>query len=246
MFGGLDVGTLGDVVVVENYLSIAGSFVKSPTEAQDIDIIVRDSSSNRDEGLELKVGRLLEKETKKLPHFVYSPRGPHSSYIPLFDLVLRSKAETKRVKIKESKKVEKQAAEYFAALDNWDEALLFDNYEIVKRLADGSVLDLGCGTGRLIKLLEQSGRKVSGVDNSEEALRHCKKKALKTVKLDLENEKLPFDDESWDNVIAVHSLEHIKNTDNAINEAVRAAKKKVIFLVPLGKRQDITHVHEFK
>ncbi len=109
MFGGLDVGTLGDVVVVENYLAIAGSFVKSPTEAQDIDIIVRDSSSNRDEGLELKVGRLLEKETKKLPHFVYSPRGPHSSYIPLFDLVLRSKAETKRIKIRESQKVEKQS-----------------------------------------------------------------------------------------------------------------------------------------
>jgi len=109
MFGGLDVSTLGDIVIVENYLSIAGSFVKSPTEANDIDIIVRDSSSNRDEGLELKVGRLIEKETEKLPHFVYSPRGPHSSYIPLFDLVLRSKEETKRVKVRESKKVEKQS-----------------------------------------------------------------------------------------------------------------------------------------
>ncbi|MHA1288245.1 MAG: ATP-dependent DNA ligase [Candidatus Thorarchaeota archaeon] len=246
MFGGLDVGTLGDVVIVENYLSIAGSFVKSPTEANDIDVIVRDSSSNRDEGLELKVGRLLEKETEKLPHFVYSPRGPHSSYIPLFDLVLRSKEETKRVKIREGQKVEKQGIEYFASLDNWDEALLFDNYEVVKRLAEGSVLDLGCGTGRLLKLLEQSGRKVSGVDNSDEALKFCKKKALDVIKLDLENKKLPFDDESWDNVIAVHSLEHIKNTDNTINEAVRVAKKKIVILVPLGKRQDFTHVHVFK
>jgi len=246
MFGGLDVGTLGDIVIVENYLAIAGSFVKSPTEANDIDIIVRDSSSNRDEGLELKVGRLLEKETEKLPHFVYSPRGPHSSYIPLFDLVLRSKEETKRVKIREGQKVEKQGIEYFASLDNWDEALLFDNYEVVKRLAEGSVLDLGCGTGRLLKLLEQSGRKVSGVDNSDEALKFCKKKALDVIKLDLEKEKLPFDDESWDNVISVHSLEHIKNTDNAINEAVRVAKKKIVILVPLGKRQDFTHVHVFK
>lgn len=103
MFGGLDISKLGEIVLTENYLSIGGSFVKSPADADDIDIIIRDNEKNRDEGLELKVGRLLTEETDKAPHFVYAEKGPHSSYIPVFDLVLRAKEKTKRVEIRERK-----------------------------------------------------------------------------------------------------------------------------------------------
>jgi len=65
---GIDAGGLGDVVVVPDYVSIAGSFVKSDKD----------------------------------PHFVYAPRGPHSSYIPLYDLVLRPKEKLARVRVDES------------------------------------------------------------------------------------------------------------------------------------------------
>jgi len=108
---GLNVPKLGTLVVVENYVSIGGSFVTSPADAQDIDIIIRDEAARKDSGLELKLGRLIARETGKNPHFVYSPRGPHSSYIPVFDLILRAKPDTKRIKVEETKTVKKKVTE---------------------------------------------------------------------------------------------------------------------------------------
>lgn len=108
---GLDVPALGDVVLVESYIAIGGSFVKDPKGAEDLDIIIRQDEGQRDEGMELKVGRLLEKETSKEAHFVYAPRGPHSSYLPVFDLVLRARPDTRSQKVEESEKVEKKLTE---------------------------------------------------------------------------------------------------------------------------------------
>jgi SAM-dependent methyltransferase len=243
---GVDVPSMGEFVVVENYISIGGSFVKDPKGAEDVDVIIRDQSASRDEGLELKIGRTIRTKTKKDPHFVYSPKGPHSSYIPLFDLVLRNRSETKKVEVKEAlAKIEKQSQEYFAQLDNWDEILLRDNYEVIKALDQGSVLDLGCGTGRLLKLLEQSGRQVEGVDKNDIALGFCKKKGLTVHKLDLEDGTLPFEDASFDNVISVHALEHLTNIEPMVKEAKRVGRKKVILLIPLGQRWDKTHKQKF-
>lgn len=108
---GLDVPSLGDVVLVDNYISIGGSFVKDPKGAEDLDVIIRQDEGQRDEGMELKVGRLLEKETSKEAHFVYAPRGPHSSYLPVFDLVLRARPDTRSQKVEESEKVAKKLSE---------------------------------------------------------------------------------------------------------------------------------------
>lgn len=246
MFGGLDVPKLGDIVLVENYMSVGGSFVKSPADASDIDVIIREREANRDEGIELKVGRLLAGETDKSPHFIYSLRGPHSSYIPVFDLVLRAREKTKRVDVRESKRVAKQGSEYFEQLDNWDEALMRDNFSVIRELAEGSVMDLGCGSGRLLKLLEQSGRQIMGVEKNEIAVGYCKKRGLSVVRADLDEDFLPFEPDSYDNVIGVHVLEHLEHPERAIDQAVRAAKKRVIFLVPLGERHDRTHKRKFE
>jgi len=97
----LDVPSLGEVVLVESYVSIAGSFVKSPLDANDMDVVIRDPDELRDEGMELKLSRLLAKLTEKDPHFIYAPKGPHSTYIPIFDLVLRARPATKKVNVME-------------------------------------------------------------------------------------------------------------------------------------------------
>ena len=98
---GIDVPNLGDVVVVPDYISIGGGFVKSPRDAKDVDLIIRQDEDGRDEGTELKLSRLIQKQISKDCHFVYSKAGPHSDFIPMFDLILRAKDETKRVKVKE-------------------------------------------------------------------------------------------------------------------------------------------------
>jgi hypothetical protein len=246
---GIEVSSLGDIVVIPDYISIGGGFVKSPKEANDLDVILRDDERNRDEGMELKLSRLLQKQVKKDCHFVYNKTGCHSSYIPLFDLILRSKEETKRIEVKEdynkSKDIKKSIRDYYEGLDNWNEDLLIDNYNVMKELDEGSVLDLGCGTGRLDLLLQKSGREVLGVENNDIAIKMCKEKNLKVEKLDLEKEKLPYKDNQFDNVIMIHSLEHIKNPTSIIKEAQRVANKKVIILCPLGERQDPTHQQNY-
>lgn len=238
---GLDVPELGDHVIVENYMAIGGSFVKSPRDAEDVDIIVRDSESNRDEGMELKVGRLINGMTEKDPHFVYAPKGPHSSYIPIFDLVLRARPQTKRIDV-----VEKSDKEYYAQLEDWDKAYKKDNDEVISRLADGSVLDLGCGSGKLLKMLADEGREIMGIDNNETALGMCEDKGVPAEKCNLDKEDISLDDKSFDNVICVHTIEHLEYPEKLIRDACNLAKKKVIILSPLGKRLDPRHKQEFK
>lgn len=251
----LDIPTMGDIVAVNEYISISGSFVKSPKEANDIDIVIREDERNRDESLEVKVGRTIKEQTQKEPHFIYSPRGPHSSYIPVFDLVLRARDDTKKVKVKEAapkdkifqehKKARPNERAYYQGLDNWDIALQSDNSLVMKNLSQGSVLDLGCGACKLLKILENAGRKVTGVDKSDVAKDMCTGRAVEFVKVDLEKEDLPFEDNSFDNVISVHTMEHLELPEKLIKDACRVAKKKVIILSPLGKRLDPTHKQKF-
>ena len=98
---GIDVTHLDDVVVVPDYITIGGEFVKSPKNVKDLDLVMRQDEGDRDEGTELKISRLVKKQTGKECRFVYSKSGPHSNYIPAFDLVLRAKDDTRRVKVKE-------------------------------------------------------------------------------------------------------------------------------------------------
>lgn len=236
---GLDVSALGDVVVVPDYVSVSGSFVrKSPEEAGDIDIILREDEENRDENLELKLSRAIQGQIQKDVHFVYAPKGSHSSYIPAFDLVLRAKEETKKVEVKED--YQKSAKDYYEGLDAWSDDFEADYRELTKHLVGDTILSLGCGSGRIEQRLSEI-YKVEGIDNNEIALKFCKDKKLKVRKVDLEKEKLPYEDSSFDNVIGVHLLEHIKNRKQLLKEMQRIAKRRIIIIVPLGKRLDKTH-----
>jgi len=241
---GIDVPSLGDVVVTPDYVTIGGSFVKSPKDSNDIDVIIRENEDNRDEGFELKLSRLIQGQVKKNCHFIYAPAGPHSSFMPLFDKVLRAKEETRIVKVKED--YQKSAQDYYENLDKWNDAFEADYGELVKHLVGETVLSLGCGTGRVEKRLVKKDYEVEGVDNNDTALKMCENANLKTKKIDLEKEELPYEDGSFDTVIGLHILEHLEKPEKTIAEAERVAKKRVIFIVPLGARADITHKQEYK
>lgn len=84
------------------------------------------------------------------------------------------------------------------------------------------VLDVGCGTGYNLKLLERYG-KAQGVDMSPEALRFCQERGVTNVKLH-EAEVLPFEDESFDLVTAFDVIEHIEDDRQALGECYRLLK----------------------
>lgn len=75
-----------------------------------------------------------------------------------------------------------------------------------------SVLDLGCGLGRHSLLFAKSGFKVTGCDISPEAIEHLKKFTrssgadVRAVIADMNS--LPFADDAFDCVFAMHSVGH--------------------------------------
>lgn len=81
------------------------------------------------------------------------------------------------------------------------------------------ILDVGCGTGGLMRELRQFGD-VSGVDVSPRAVAYCKERGLENVSLgDAAN--LPYPDGSFDIVVILDVLEHLKNDGVGIREIKR-------------------------
>lgn len=71
-----------------------------------------------------------------------------------------------------------------------------------------SVLDVGCGTGILLKEFLSKGKKVYGTDVSSEAIQFSKKRGLDNVR-NIDFSKEGFEDKRFDLVLCLDVLEHI-------------------------------------
>ncbi len=81
------------------------------------------------------------------------------------------------------------------------------------------ILDIGCGTGGLFHELQAFGE-VKGVDFSERAVAYCRGRGLAGIAV-ADATALPFKDESFDLVIAMDILEHLKNDAKGCSEIER-------------------------
>lgn len=110
----------------------------------------------------------------------------------------------------------------------------FENDVVLKFLGNlkgKKVLDIGCGTGRIIKNLMEAGAKVVAADVSEEMLKVTKKKFkdAEIVCADIEN--LPFKDKSFDCVLALFVVVHLRDLQKAFDEVYRVLKDGGTFIV---------------
>lgn len=96
--------------------------------------------------------------------------------------------------------------------------------QTANRLNDGDlVLDLGCGKkGSLRKVKVKRNLKIYGVDAYDP---FDKEMFFEFTRLDISNEKLPFDDNFFDFIILNHVLEHIINPLDIMIEINRVLKK---------------------
>jgi len=97
-----------------------------------------------------------------------------------------------------------------------------------------SILDAGCGDGRITNRLIPQYSKVVGLESSREALRN-----VKTEKLLGSVDSLPFPDKSFDLVLCCEVLEHLpfEVYPRARSELQRVADKYILVSVPY--EQDI-------
>lgn len=116
-------------------------------------------------------------------------------------------------------------------------------------LAPGTVLELGCCFGFLSLRLAAAGRSVLASDVSVgtvsllEAVAPGLGVSVHTRATDAG--RLPFADNSSDNVVAIHLLEHLdpSHGDRVVKEALRVARDRVVVAVPLEDEADETWGH---
>jgi SAM-dependent methyltransferase len=113
-----------------------------------------------------------------------------------------------------------------------------------------SVLDVGTGTGANLRLLRQlQVRDVIGIDSSDSAIRYCLTKGLGEVRKG-NICAMPFDDCTFDFVLATDVIEHVDNDAAALHELGRVLKPrgKLLLAVPafpsLWGLQDVVAEHK--
>lgn len=103
--------------------------------------------------------------------------------------------------------------------------------DLLRPQAGETLLDVGCGTGNHLLMFKQLGLDVCGVDPSEPMLEVAREKLGPGAELRVAcAEDLPFDDNSFDMVTLISSLE-FADPLLALSEAFRVARSRVFVAV---------------
>jgi SAM-dependent methyltransferase len=88
--------------------------------------------------------------------------------------------------------------------------------------ADGSLIDVGCGTGAHTAAFAERGWLVTGVDVSEDQLRLARSRGLEVVRADAAT--LPFDDEAFDAAVSMHTHTDVDDFPAVAREVARVLR----------------------
>lgn len=100
---------------------------------------------------------------------------------------------------------------------------------------DCRVLDLGCGNGVFLKLLEQEKNvRGLGIELSQDKIIESIATGISVIHGNLNN-KLDFaDDRSFDYVVVSNTLQEVDRPDRLLQEVVRVGKKAVVSFINFG------------
>lgn len=145
--------------------------------------------------------------------------------------------------LKQSSRKKKSAREYFSAIANKGGPILTkDDMSIISLLPkeSNSILEVGCGGGRLTFWLIYSGYNVTAIE-PDPWYRNRVGKFLKTNLpgksfqiLDGDIHKLDFSNNQFDTVICSAVIEHVDDPQKGVRELIRVARKCVIVTTPVG------------
>ena len=104
------------------------------------------------------------------------------------------------------------------------------NYKIITEMieSNASVVDVGCGDGTLMKMLQEKKVQVTGIDIDQDNIIKCLEKRLSVIQGDIDEGLLGFPDKSYDYVILNQTLQSTEKPDFVIQEMLRIGKKVVI------------------
>jgi methionine biosynthesis protein MetW len=103
-------------------------------------------------------------------------------------------------------------------------------HAIAELVPEGSrVLDLGCGDGALLAHLQQNRRCTGyGVEINDANVLACVQRGVNVVQLNLEEGLALFADASFDVVLQIDTLQHLRNAETMLVETVRVGRVGIV------------------
>ena len=108
----------------------------------------------------------------------------------------------------------------YAVLNRWDPSHLEKIDRLVSIGPGARVLEIGCGQGHLTRRLADRGVDIVGIDANPNAPAVSEGGRV----LHMMAEHLDFEDNEFDVILAVHSIEHIPPLEEAFDEMARVLK----------------------
>ena len=91
------------------------------------------------------------------------------------------------------------------------------------------VLDLGCGDGSLLALLQQQrGCTGYGIEIADANVLACARRGVNVIQLNLEEGLALFDDASFDVVLQIDTLQHLRNAETMLRETARVGRSGIV------------------
>ena len=108
-----------------------------------------------------------------------------------------------------------------------DTALL---QSIARLVPEGSrVLDLGCGDGALLDLLtRQKGCTGYGIEIDDANVLACVQRGINVLQLNLHEGLKSFADQSFDVVLQINTLQHLRNAEVMLRETARVGRLGIV------------------
>ena len=91
------------------------------------------------------------------------------------------------------------------------------------------VLDLGCGNGEFLALLRDT-RQCSGygIEIADANVLACTQRGVDVIQLNLEEGLALFEDQSFDVVLQIETLQHLRNTEKMLRETARVGRIGIV------------------
>jgi methionine biosynthesis protein MetW len=91
------------------------------------------------------------------------------------------------------------------------------------------VLDLGCGSGEFLDVLcSQRGCSGYGIEIQDDNVLACTRRGVNVIQLNLEEGLAIFGDQSFDVVLQLDTLQHLRNTEKMLRETARVGRLGIV------------------
>ena len=91
------------------------------------------------------------------------------------------------------------------------------------------VLDLGCGNGEMLAWLHKHrGCSGYGIEIDDANVLSSVQRGVNVIQLNLEEGLALFDDHSFDVVLQIHTLQHLRNTERMLRETARVGRIGIV------------------